>query len=245
MPILAEELMSNKGFRRNVLKARRIQCGGQSARRAARRPEIPGLLSVAGARMASMKINGDGNGRGPRSVEQLKEAVARGEPVEYVCFWGHRPRRDGSVGKGCFSQWWPSPFAVDGTVYATAEHWMMAGKARLFGDGEALAEVLAAGHPKKAKDAGRTVRGFDEEAWRRHRFELVVEGSVHKFAQDPELRAFLLGTGDRVLVEASPLDRVWGIGLAADDERAQDPARWRGENLLGFALMEARERLAA
>ncbi|MGX8908628.1 NADAR family protein [Streptomyces netropsis] len=182
---------------------------------------------------------------GPRSVAELRAALARGERVKYVYFWGHRPRRDGSVGPGCFSQWWESPFSVDGVVHATAEHWMMAGKARLFGDAEAEARVLAAGHPKQAKDAGRSVRGFDEEAWRRHRFALVVEGSVHKFAQHPELGAYLLGTGDRVLVEASPLDRIWGIGLAADDERAQDPSRWLGENLLGFALMEARQRLAA
>ncbi|MEU8583573.1 NADAR family protein [Streptomyces abikoensis] len=182
---------------------------------------------------------------GPRSVEELTAAVARGERPKYVYFWGHRPRRDGSVGPGCFSQWWPSPFTVDGTVYATAEHWMMAGKARLFGDAEAEARALAAGHPKQAKDAGRAVRGFDEEVWRRHRFALVVEGSVHKFGQHPELREYLLGTGGRVLVEASPLDRVWGIGLAADDERAGDPARWDGLNLLGFALMEARQRLAA
>ncbi|GHG55270.1 NADAR family protein [Streptomyces griseocarneus] len=181
---------------------------------------------------------------GPRSVAELTAAVARGERLKYVYFWGHQPRRDGSLGAGCFSQWWPSPFSVDGTVYATAEHWMMAGKARLFGDAEAEARAIAATHPKKAKDAGRSVRGFDDERWLRHRFELVVEGSMHKFGQDPELCAYLLGTGDRVLVEASPLDRIWGIGLAADDEAAQDPARWRGLNLLGFALMEARQRLA-
>ncbi|KNB51242.1 hypothetical protein AC230_18785 [Streptomyces caatingaensis] len=179
-----------------------------------------------------------------RSVAGLTAAVGRGERPEYVHFWGHRPRRDGSAGPGCFSQWWPSPFTVDGVVYPTAEHWMMAGKARLFEDAEAEARVLAAGHPQQAKDAGRTVRGFDEEVWRRRRFALVVEGSVHKFAAHPELREFLLATGERVLVEASPLDRVWGIGLAAGDERAGDPVRWRGLNLLGFALMEARQRLA-
>ncbi|WP_372409965.1 NADAR family protein [Streptomyces luteireticuli] len=179
-----------------------------------------------------------------RSVEELTAAVERGERPKYVHFWGHRPRRDGGVGPGCFSQWWPSPFTVDGVAYPTAEHWMMAGKARLFADAEAEARVLAAGHPKQAKDAGRTVRGFDEEEWRRHRFALVVEGSVHKFAAHPELTEYLLGTGERVLVEASPLDRVWGIGLAAADEGADDPARWQGLNLLGFALMEARQRLA-
>lgn len=127
--------------------------------------------------------------------------------------------------------------------YATAEHWMMAGKARLFGDAAAERAVLAAGHPAEAKKAGRLVRGFDEALWERERFRIVVDGSVHKFAAHPELREFLLNTGESVLVEASPVDRVWGIGLAADDEAASDPERWRGPNLLGFALMAARERL--
>jgi ribA/ribD-fused uncharacterized protein len=149
------------------------------------------------------------------------------------------------VGASCLSQWWPSPFTVEGVTYATAEHWMMAGKARLFRDAEAERRALAAGHPARAKKAGRLVRGFDEDLWARERFRIVVEGSVHKFAAHPELREFLLGTGERVLVEASPVDRVWGIGLAADDEAAADPERWRGANLLGFALMEARDRLRA
>ncbi|MET8569130.1 NADAR family protein [Streptomyces sp. NPDC004783] len=163
--------------------------------------------------------------------------------IKYLFFWGHRPLPDGRIGPGCLSQWWPSPFAVDGVEYATAEHWMMAGKARLFGDAEAERRALAAEHPAEAKKAGRLVRGFDEAVWARERFRIVVEGSVHKFASDPALRAFLLNTGERVLVEASPVDRVWGIGLAADDAAAGDPERWRGENLLGFALMAAREEL--
>ncbi|MFI2435038.1 NADAR family protein [Streptomyces sp. NPDC018693] len=177
------------------------------------------------------------------SLEELVGAVRAGARVKYLHFWGHRPRPDGSLGASCLSQWWPSPFTVDGVTYATAEHWMMAGKARLFADPEAERRVLAADHPSLAKKEGRLVRGFDETVWERERFRIVVEGSVHKFASDPALRAFLLSTGDRVLVEASPLDRVWGIGLAADDEAASDPQRWQGPNLLGFALMAARERL--
>ncbi|MEU8971605.1 NADAR family protein [Streptomyces monashensis] len=176
--------------------------------------------------------------------EALISEVRSGARVKYLHFWGHRPTKDGSVGASCLSQWWPSPFVVDGVEYATAEHWMMAGKARLFEDAEAERRILAAGHPSEAKKAGRLVRGFDEAIWERERFRIVVEGSVHKFASDDALRAFLLGTGDRVLVEASPVDRVWGIGLAATDEAAMDPRRWKGPNLLGFALMAARERLA-
>lgn len=178
------------------------------------------------------------------SVETLVSAVASGARVKYLHFWGHRPRPDGRLGPSCLSQWWPSPFTVDGVAYATAEHWMMASKARLFGDGEAERRAVEASSPALAKKAGRLVRGFDEELWQRERFGIVVEGSVHKFASEPGLGAFLLGTGRRVLVEASPMDRIWGIGLAADDERAGDPGRWRGLNLLGFALMEARRRLS-
>ncbi len=177
------------------------------------------------------------------SQDALVKQVRAGARPKYLHFWGHRPRADGRVGASCLSQWWPSPFVVDGVVYATAEHWMMACKARLFEDQEAERRVLAAGHPSQAKNAGRLVRGFDEETWRRERFGLVVEGSVHKFAAHEDLREYLLATGDRVLVEASPVDRVWGIGLAADDEAASDPERWRGPNLLGFALMAARDRL--
>ncbi|MFI9051307.1 NADAR family protein [Streptomyces sp. NPDC053427] len=181
---------------------------------------------------------------GPRSVEELRAVTAAGKRLKYVHFWGHRPQRDGGIGASCFSQWWPSPFTVDGVTYATAEHWMMAGKARLFDDPEAERQAISAGHPKQAKDAGRKVRGFDDAVWVQRRFDLVIEGNLHKFGQDAALRAFLLGTHSRVLVEASPLDRIWGIGLAADDERAEKPAQWRGLNLLGFALMEVRQRLA-
>jgi len=179
------------------------------------------------------------------SRESLVRAVRAGARVKYLHFWGHRPRRDGQMGASCLSQWWPSPFTVDAVAYATAEHWMMASKARLFGDTGAEREVLQASSPALAKKVGRLVRGFDDATWARERFSIVVEGSVHKFSAHEELRAFLLATGDRVLVEASPVDRVWGIGIAADDERAADPERWRGPNLLGFALMAARARLAA
>ncbi|WP_255950828.1 NADAR family protein [Streptomyces odontomachi] len=182
---------------------------------------------------------------GARSREELAALVAAGAQPKWLMFWGHRPQRDGSVGPGALSQWWPSAFTVDGVRYASAEHWMMAGKARLFGDDASLATILAAGTPAEAKKFGRLVRGFDEARWSAACFDLVVAGNVAKFGQDPALRRYLLDTRNRVLVEASPRDRVWGIGLGASDDRATDPARWPGRNLLGFALMEARARLAA
>ncbi|WP_370465765.1 NADAR family protein [Nocardia sp. GTS18] len=96
---------------------------------------------------------------------------------------------------------------------------------------------------RRGEKDGRLVRGFDQSVWEEARFDIVVAGSVAKFGSDAGLRSYLAGTAGRVLVEASPLDRVWGIGLSATDERAGDPARWRGLNLLGFALMRARAEL--
>lgn len=174
---------------------------------------------------------------------ELIAATAAGKRFRYLYFWGHQPERDGSVGKGCLSQWWPCRFVVDGVAYASAEHWMMAEKARLFGDEGTLARILAARTPAEAKTLGRAVRGFSQAPWDAACFGIVVAGNVAKFGQDEDLRAYLLGTGARVLVEASPRDRIWGIGLTASDPRAADPRSWRGENLLGFALMEAREQL--
>jgi ribA/ribD-fused uncharacterized protein len=158
-------------------------------------------------------------------------------------FWGHRPLKEGKVDASCLSQWWPAPFVIDATTYRSAEHWMMAGKARIFGEEQTREQILAARTPAEAKNLGRLVGGFNEKIWAAARFELVVEGSVAKFGQHPELLTYLLGTSNRVLVEASPVDRVWGIGLAATDDHATEPQRWRGLNLLGFALMEARSRL--
>lgn len=178
-----------------------------------------------------------------RSREQLATLAAAGTRPRYLLFWGHRPEPDGRIGHGSLSQWWPSEFTLDGEVFRSAEHWMMAGKARLFGDEETRARVLACRTPAEAKELGRLVRGFEEQRWADERFELVVQGNVMKFGQNDALRRYLLGTAQRVLVEASPLDRLWGIGLAADHDDATRPQRWPGLNLLGFALMEARARL--
>lgn len=164
--------------------------------------------------------------------------------MTYLFFWGHRPERDGNTGKGCLSQWWPAPFVVDGRTFATAEHYMMWGKAMLFDDTEAADRVLAATDPEEAKSVGREVRGFDQRTWEEQRLDIVVAGNMAKFGQHENLRAFLVATAGRVLVEASPVDRVWGIGLRADDPLAQDPGRWQGMNLLGEALMKVRAALS-
>lgn len=118
----------------------------------------------------------------------------------------------------------------------------MVGKARLF-DPIWIERILANPDPAAAKAFGRKINHFDQSVWLQHRFELVVQGNLAKFSQHPDLNAFLRLSADQVLVEASPVDQIWGIGLAEDDPRAANPAEWRGLNLLGFALMRVREQL--
>lgn len=176
-------------------------------------------------------------------VDTLRARWAAGERPAFLFFWGHQPRDDGALGASCLSQWYPARFSLDGEAYATTEHWMMAEKARLFEDHETRERILAAATPAEAKDLGRAVRGFENEAWNRARHDVVLRGNLAKFGQNPELGRFLRDTAAQVLVEASTVDRIWGIGLAQDDPRAADPTRWRGLNLLGFVLMEARSTL--
>lgn len=176
----------------------------------------------------------------PLTYDELREAVEAGQVFRYRYFWGHTPRPDGQLSDAVFSQWWPCRFTVDGAEYVTAEQWMMASKARLFGDGEALSKIMRTADPAACKRLGREVRGFEQARWDAAAFDLVTAGNVAKFGAAPDLRAYLLATGDDVLVEAAPRDRIWGIGLGREDERARDPRLWRGRNLLGFALVRAR-----
>ena len=177
------------------------------------------------------------------STEWLLDQLAQDARVKYLFFWGNQPSKDGTITKSCLSQWWPVDFEAAGTSYRSTEHWMMAEKARLFNDDKVLAQILAAKSPAEAKKLGREIQGFEPEVWEAHKVEVVVAGNLHKFGQHPELAKFLLSTNDRVLVEASPVDNIWGIGLAADAADAENPARWLGPNLLGFALMEVRDQL--
>lgn len=178
-------------------------------------------------------------------VASLCAVAERGEPFELRLFWGHRARPDGRLSDSCFSQWWPCRFTVGGAEYSSAEQFMMAEKARLFGDDEVLAQIMAAKDPGKVKSLGRRVRHFEQAAWERSRFAIVCAGNVAKFGQDQQLRKYLLATAPAVIVEASPVDKIWGIGHAASDPAARDPRTWAGLNLLGFALMRARAELGA
>ena len=178
------------------------------------------------------------------SRESLIAAVEAGQRFKYVFFWGHQPGQQ-EVTESCMSQWSDHDFVVDDVHYKTAEHFMMGEKARLFGDEQTRARILAADHPAEAKKLGRQVKGFTMPIWTQHRMEIVVRGNIAKFTQHARLQDYLLNTGDRILVEASPKDQIWGIGLGANDDGVEDPRRWKGLNLLGFSLIKARGALAA
>ena len=128
-------------------------------------------------------------------------------PPPFFMFWGHAEGSD----KSMLSQWFPSPFVYDGRLYSCAEQWMMAEKARVFEDEKTRELILNAATPKDMKSLGRSIRGFDEERWRRCRERVVMKGTVLKFSQNPPMLQFLLSTAG-VLVEASPYDTIWGIG---------------------------------
>lgn len=174
----------------------------------------------------------------------LLDLVETEKSPKFLFFWGHQPLKSGEISSSCFSQWWQQAFTVDGVHYKTAEHYMMAQKALLFGDEASYQGILASKTPAEAKKIGREVANFDETLWDSKRDEIVFKGNYHKFSQDERLKSFLLQTGDRILVEASPYDTIWGIGLTAQDVNASKPMNWKGLNLLGFVLMEVRDELA-
>jgi len=175
------------------------------------------------------------------NIDWLKHKFDRGEALKFLFFWGHSNALNEKVGKFCFSQWFELPFLVDGIIYKTAEHWMMANKAALFNDFNTHQKIINAKSPGEAKELGRQVLGFDEQIWATNRYDIVVNGNIHKFNQHSVLADFLMNTKDRVLVEASPIDKIWGIGLSKDSEQIDNPYFWNGQNLLGFALMEVRD----
>lgn len=144
---------------------------------------------------------------------------------------------------GTFSQWNPSDFIVDGIKFTHAEQYMMYGKAMLFNDAATAEKVMQASHPRDQKALGRTVANFDKDVWEKHCKEIVYAGNYAKFIQNPSMLAELMATGDTELVEASPKDTIWGIGLSEEDPRAQSKETWQGTNWLGIILTKLREDL--
>src|SRR5574338_419900 len=176
-------------------------------------------------------------------IKALMAAIELGYRPEYLFFWSHNSKKNGQIGKECLSQWFASSFIVEGITYPTAEHFMMAEKARLFGDEEIHEKILSARGPDEAKKFGRLVRNFDVKIWSQHCFDIVIRGNEAKFGQNNLLKTFLVESRDTILVEASPFDPIWGIGLDETHPNARVPKKWEGRNKLGFALMLVRSKL--
>jgi ribA/ribD-fused uncharacterized protein len=151
---------------------------------------------------------------------------------KHVFFWN-----------GIYSQWHKAPMTIEKIEYNSCEQYMMHQKALLFGDEEIAELIMQEKNPREQKKYGRMIKGFDKATWDKNCLAIVYEGNLAKFKQNPELRYEMLNTGNRIFVEASPLDNIWGIGLDENAEGIDDPSYWLGLNLLGQALTLVKNQL--
>lgn len=157
---------------------------------------------------------------------------------KFLFFYGHH-----NGDEACLSNWYLAPFKdpeLDNLEFSTNEKYMMYRKALLFKDKKSAKKILCSNDPKECKSLGRKVKKFNEETWEKHRVEIVRNGCYLKFSQNKKLKKFLLGTKGKVLVEASRYDKIWGIGMTEKEANGKKQEEWKGLNLLGQCLMEAR-----
>ena len=155
-----------------------------------------------------------------------------------IGFWSEKNKY------GFMSQWYPSKFTVDGNKFTSCEQWMMYQKAVLFKDIDDAKLILKMKDPKEIKKMGRKIKNFNEKLWDKNKFDIIYHGNLEKFTQDNELKEQLLATENKILAEASPYDKIYGIGMYPNDPDVQYPKRWKGENLLGQAIMKVREKIS-
>ncbi len=152
---------------------------------------------------------------------------------KYVFFWN-----------GIYSQWYPTKMIIDGKEFNCCEQWMMYNKAMTFKDYGTAQDIMDAESPSQQKALGREVEGFDKNIWDSVCMSIVYRGNLAKFSQNEELKKELLSTDRKIIVEASPHDKIWGIGMGEFDEGIEDPSNWKGLNLLGQAIMLVRNQLS-
>ncbi len=175
-------------------------------------------------------------------LPELISEINLGKSFDYLYFWGHTNNQK-QINKSCFSQWYPSTFIKNDEIFHNAEQWMMAKKAELFNDSATKELIMHSTDPSHTKKLGRAISNFNASVWDKSKLKVVIEGNLHKFSQNTELKEFLLSTENKILVEASPYDNIWGVGMNQNDSDIQNPNLWKGENLLGFALMHVRSLL--
>lgn len=151
------------------------------------------------------------------------------ETDTHIYFWG-----------SVFSNFAPVLFVIDFVAYTSVEQYFMSRKAAMFGDFETLGKIMKAEHPAEQKKLGREVKGFNGEIWDYWKYKVMIDGTLAKFTSSKHLTDTMLDTHDKVLVEASPTDLIWGVGLHYNDDKILDKDNWRGQNQLGKALMHIR-----
>lgn len=176
------------------------------------------------------------------SLLKLQRDFNSGKKIDFLFFYGHTNDKK-EINKSSLSQWYIKDFKENDLIFNCMEKYMMYNKALLFDDKNIANEILNTNHPKAIKELGRKVKNFNDEAWDKMKYKIVFTGNYYKFSQNTDLRNFLLSTKNKVLVEASPYDKVWGIKMRYDDENIENPFFWKGENLLGFALMQVRDEI--
>ena len=157
--------------------------------------------------------------------------------MEVICF--HNPNEE----NGYLSNWYPAPFAENGVEFSSMEQYMMYCKAVCFHDEDVAVQILKTDDVAAIKALGRSVSNYDDNVWNGVRQIVVYEGLLAKFKQNEDLRGQLKDTGNAFLAECAVKDRVWGIGLSMTDPDRLDREKWKGQNLLGYALMMVRERV--
>ncbi len=171
-------------------------------------------------------------------ILNLPKDSATGELIgkRIIPFWG-----SDDTPYETFSNFHPCSLQWNGITFPTSEHLFMAHKAMYFGDVDILQDIITADSPGKAKRLGRKVAGFDQQIWSNISYDIMKIVCYQKIQQNPDIQEVLINTGDAIIVEASPYDRIWGIGLAPTDPDVYLPEKWNGDNRLGFVLMEIRD----
>lgn len=154
-----------------------------------------------------------------------------------ICF--HNPDET----NGYLSNWYLGEFEAEEIRYSSMEQYMMYQKAMLFHDTETAVQILNTDNVGKIKALGRSVKNYDDVIWNGMRQLIVFQGLYAKFSQNDDIKRKLLETEDALLAECAVQDHIWGIGLSMKDDRRMDIREWRGQNLLGFALMQVRRML--
>lgn len=167
------------------------------------------------------------------TLEELQTQYNNGERFKYNFFWG-----------GYLSNWFESSFVVDGKYYWCTEQYMMAKKAELFNDFEIQEKIMKSLDQREIKSLGRKIRNFNDSVWDKNKVQIVYDGNIAKYQTNKDLQIYLLNQKNKILVEASPYDKIWGIGLGKENSKIiENPNNWQGLNLLGFTLMAVRDAL--